>query len=147
MSEKLVFIGPLWGTPELLKEIRDAFCEIERVAFRQANFGECIVNETGQGLSRVTVSKTQCCYPVIIRRPTWTWCENPNDEMARLRPRCEVRDNRSDEWLPATLLAALSDWTSTFAVVRPNSYPTSYNYCRVRLDAQGQVLVDWEGEE
>lgn len=89
----------------------------------------------------------------ICHKPTWTWCENPTDEMAKLRPRCEVRDLIGDRdsanqtWKPGRLFGVMNDQYSFRFIIRGDIGCDTFRYCRVRLSASGEVLVDWEGEE
>ena len=126
----LVYIGPLWGTPDE----KETIGEVERIELRCQDLFTGPVNLH------------------LVRRPTWTWCEKPTDEMAKLRPRCEVRDSTHCEWAShcCQLIRVKDSGIYPFVAeqLADNERPTaSWRYCRVRLDAQGQVLVDWEGDE
>lgn len=79
-----------------------------------------------------------------ITSPTWTWCENPTDEMAKLRPDCEVRDWGTDSWSPnKRRLVAVVRSSMRHVTINDDDYVSLYRFCRVRLDRDGKVIVRW----
>ena len=77
--------------------------------------------------------------------PTWTWFENPTDEMAKLRPDCEAWGEYDGRWRKAILIAVLEDARRKFkyAMVDTQLTTDGTNRCRVRLDRDGKVIVRW----
>ena len=57
----------------------------------------------------------------------------PNDEDAKSRPKCRVRDIKEEEWEEATLLyvSKLGDESHRFLVINSGGYPENFCYCEI----------------
>lgn len=83
-------------------------------------------------------------YAFVVLNPpstSWSWCESPTDEMALLRPDCEVRELESDDWEPGVLYGVRESGTYRYFV---KDSVEAMRFCRVRLDRDGKVIVRWE---